>query len=475
MNHRTALPAFALDTASTVPLVTQLHDVIIEQINRGLWAAGMRLPSVRALAKACAVSTLTVTNAYNRLVAEGYVEARRASGYFVQARLPEKPRARVDDTPLSIDSLLLLQRVYGDDSLSIKPGSGWLPDAMLFTDGIKHGLATLARRQPNAFARYGHAYGYAPLRQQIQTQLAARNIDAAPEQIILTHGASHALDLVARTLLQPGDTVLVDDPGYCNLLPTLRHMGVNIVGIEFTTQGPNTQALQRAAEQHQPKAFFTNTNLQNPTGACCSPATAFRILQLAGQHDFYVVEDDIFADLHPATAHSLAALDQLQRVIHIGSFSKTISPSLRVGFMACHPALAEKLVFAKMAQGLTTSEINEQLVHAILVEGNHRSHLARLRARLAEAQQQTGDALTDCGLQLFHRPAGGMFVWAGLPAHTDMQALAADAARQGMLLAPGYLFKPDQSATPWMRFNVAHAQSAELYRFLQKTCTASTS
>ncbi|MDR3426431.1 PLP-dependent aminotransferase family protein [Silvimonas sp.] len=466
-SHPAALPIH-IDPASATPLVTQLHDAIASQIDRGLWQPGTRLPSVRTLAKDCSISTLTATNAYNRLVAEGYVEARRASGYFVQSKPVAKTAAKPAQTPLSIDSLLLLQRVYGDDSLTVKPGSGWLPDSLLFTDGIKHGLATLARRQPGAFARYGHAYGYTPLRQQIQTQLAARNIDAAPEQIILTHGASHALDLVARVLLQPGDTVLVDDPGYCNLLPTLRQMGVNIVGIEFTPQGPNTEALTLAAERHRPKAFFTNTNLQNPTGASCSPATAFRILQLASQFDFLVVEDDIFADLQPAAAHSMASLDQLQRVIHIGSFSKTISPSLRVGFIACHAGLAEKLVFAKMAQGLTTSEINEQLVHAVLVEGNHRSHLARLRGKLAEAQQSVCDALTGCGLQLFHRPTGGMFVWAGMPEQTDMQRLADAAARQGILLAPGYLFRPDQRATPWLRFNVAHADSKVLFGFLRQ-------
>ena len=459
--------ALKLDPISPTPLVTQLHTALARRIDHGALRAGTRLPSVRALARDCGISTLTATNAYNRLVASGHVEARRASGYFVLAR--KRPSAAPAPVgPIATDALLLLQRVYGDDTLAIQAGSGWLPEELVFAEGIKHGLATLSRRQSGAFSRYGHAYGYPALRQQIQTRLAARDIDASEAQIVLTHGASHALDLAARALLQAGDSVLVDDPGYCNLLPGLRALGVNIIGVPYTAQGPDVLALETAAVQHQPKAFFTNSNLQNPTGACCSPATAHRILQLAERHDFYVVEDDIFADLHPATAHSMASLDQLRRVIHVGSFSKTISPGLRVGYLACNAGLAEKLVSLKMAQGLTTSEINEQLVHAILVEGSQRAHLTRLRLRLAQAQQNVADELLGMGVDLVHRPVGGMFLWAGLPGGMVATELAERAAQQGILLAPGYLFRPDLRATAALRINVAHADCAGFYGFLRR-------
>lgn len=456
-----------LDPAHNLPLVSQLHDALARRIESGALRPGTRLPSVRTLARECEISTLTATNAYNRLVASGHVEARRASGYFVLART-RKRNAAPTAGPRAQDALLLLQRVYGDDSLTLQAGSGWLPETLVFADGIKHGLATLARRQPSAFTRYGHAYGYVPLRQQIQTRLAAREIEAAEQQIVLTHGASHALDLIARALLQTGDTVLVDDPGYCNLLPGLRALGVNIIGVPFTAEGPDPLALEQIARQHQPKAFFTNSNLQNPSGACCTPATAHRLLQLAEQHDFYIVEDDIFAELHPGTAHSIASLDQLRRVIHVGSFSKTISPALRVGFIACEAELAERLVSLKMAQGLTTSEINEQLVHVILSEGTLRGHLTRVRTRLAQAQQQVSEALLATGYQLAHRPVGGMFLWAGVPHGVEVNRLVEQASAEGILLAPGYLFRPDLRAEAALRINVAHADNAAFYRFLQR-------
>lgn len=457
-----------IDSKLSTPLVRQVYDAVVEKIEKGALRAGARLDSVRSLARHCGISTMTVTNAYNRLVAEGYVEARPASGYFVAAtssrQTVQRRKPFVGNT--SVDSLWLLQRVYEDEVSLLNAGCGWLPPDHLYIDGLRQALAGLARKQAASLAGYGTPYGYLPLRQQVQTQLAARSIDAAPHQIVLTHGASQALDLVARCLLQPRDTVLIDDPGYCNLLPTLRALDVRLVGVERTPEGPNVEALQALAQRYRPKAFFTNTNLHNPTGGSCSPAVTYQILRLAEQYDLRIVEDDIFAGLQPPAANSIASLDQLKRVVHIGSFSKTISPSLRVGFVACDEDMAEKLVYLKMASGLTTSELSEKLVHAILVEGHHRSHLARLAESLAAAQTAVCDGLVSAGMTLFTRPTGGIFVWAGFSQDIDVRAVAQRAVAEGIMLAPGYLFRPDQQPTPWLRFNVCYSNDQRLYRFL---------
>lgn len=456
----------ALDPHKDTPLVAQIHHAIAAKINNGALRTGTRLPSVRELAKQCAVSTLTVANAYNRLVAEGYVEARRASGYFVSVK-PDRSSKRHAPKLADVDSSWLLQRVYEDESSRLRAGCGWLPESYLYTDGVKHALGMLAKKPNSAFARYGNPYGYFPLRQQIQTLLAARSIDARPEQIVLTHGATQALDLIARCLLQASDTVLVEDPGYCNLIPILTAIGVRIIGVERTVNGPNVDSLRTLAERHSPKAFFTNTNLHNPTGTSYSPAAAYQILRLAEQHDFYIVEDDIFAGLLPVPSPTIASLDQLKRVAYIGSFSKVISPCLRVGYIACHEELAQRILYLKMASGLTTSELNEQVTHSILVEGHHRSHLARLRQDLGAAQDAVCDGLSAAGLEIFHRPIGGLFVWARFCRAVDVREIAQKAANDGIMLAPGYLFRPDQQPTPWLRFNVAYSNTPQLYKFLE--------
>lgn len=459
----------SVDPDSSTPLVMQIMRSVIAEIDRGRLAEGARLPSVRRLAAQCGVSTLTISNAYNRLVAEGYLDARRASGYFVAARRAERPKASARETVLdaSIDSLWLLQRVYEENSPLLKAGCGWLPESLLFTDGVKQGLSAVAKKPNGAVARYGSPLGYAPLRRAIQLQLAQREIDCDPEHIVLTHGASQALDLAMRCLLRHGDVVLVDDPGYCNLYPTLHALGARIVGVERTRQGPDVASLAALAERHRPKLFFTNTSLHNPTGTNCSAATLYQVLRLAEQHDFHIVEDDIFAGFAEEPAPCIASLDQLRRVIHVGSFSKTISPSLRVGYLACEGELAQRILRLKMASGLTSSELTEQIVHSILVEGQFRLHLARLREKLGQAQKSVCDGLTAAGLTLFHRPTGGMFLWARFAAERDVPEIVRQAAARGIMLAPGHLFRPDQSATPWLRFNVTHADDPRLYRFLE--------
>ncbi|NEU13332.1 PLP-dependent aminotransferase family protein [Methylobacterium sp. BTF04] len=459
----------SLDPNSTAPLVTQLVDAVSDKIRSGSVTRGTRLPSVRKLAAQCGVSTLTVSNAYNRLVADGLLEARRASGYFVSARLPDRTSTTTPVRPMaiSVDSGWLLRRVYEEDTLTIKAGCGWLPDSHLFAEGIKQALSALARRPDRLVSRYGHPLGYAPLRRAIQLLLAQRNIDCEPDQIILTHGASQALDLTMRSFLQPGDVALVDDPGYCNLYPSLHAMGVTIVGVERTLQGPSIAALQTLAERHKPKLFFTNTNFHNPTGTACSPATAYQILRIAEKHDFQIVEDDIYSSFVEETAPSIASLDQLGRVIHIGSFSKTISPSLRVGYLACNPDTARRLLHMKMAASLTSSELSESLVHSILTEGQYRLHIARLREKLATEQKTVADALLSAGLSLFYRPTNGLFLWAGFGGDLDLGALAQRAAAEGIMLAPGHLFRAHQEPTPWLRFNVAHTNAAPLFRFLE--------
>ena len=181
--------------------------------------------------------------------------------------------------------------------------------------------------------------------------LAEQEIAVGTEQVLLTHGSSQAMDLVARRLVRPGDAVLVDDPGYPNLLFSLRFLGARLIGVPRTPAGYDLVALERLVLEHQPKVFFTQPRLQSPTGSVAQLAHLHRVVQLAEKHDFLVVENDIYADLDPEPRPSLASLDQLQRVIYISSFSKTISPNIRVGYLAASPDLLEDLAQLKMISG----------------------------------------------------------------------------------------------------------------------------
>ncbi|GCE85098.1 PLP-dependent aminotransferase family protein [Komagataeibacter diospyri] len=460
-----------IDNSSTVPLVNQIVSGVRDLILGMKLQTGQRLPSVRQLAEQCGVSTLTVSNAYNKLVAEGLLEARRARGYFVTHNNTLN-RTLITTATLvdrSVDSRWLLQSAYEDKAPIIKAGCGWLPESYLFVDAIKQALVSLGRKPPSSIFEYGNPYGYTPLRHSIQLMLAQRKIRTCDAGIILTHGASQALELSVRAFTHKQDTVLVDDPGYCNLNPALQGLDLNVVGVPRTFEGPDIERLEYLARLHQPRLFITNTILHNPTGTSCSPANAFHILNLAEKYNFLIVEDDIFSSLTTDITTNLAYLDQMRRVIQVGSFSKTIAPGVRVGFTASHPELAQVILRQKMASSLTTSGINEYVIHSIIKDGKYRHHLTRLKERLERMQASVGRALTNTGMRLYFRPPGGMFVWARFDREgINMQALAQSAAEEDILLAPGYLFRPNYEPSPWMRFNVAHCNNPYLFDFLKK-------
>jgi DNA-binding transcriptional MocR family regulator len=348
----------------------------------------------------------------------------------------------------------------------IKASAGWLPSDWLDGEGLRRHLRTLSRRPDVRLTSYGTAQGYLPLRQQLQVKLAEFGIGAAPHQIVLTEGATRALDILARHLVKPGDTVLVDDPGYFNFFGNLRLQGATLVGVPRNTDGPDVAQLEALLAHHKPKVFFTHSVLHNPTGANLSPGVAFRILQLAEKHDFLVIEDDTYADFHPHSTTRLANLDQLNRVIFVGSFSKTLSGSLRVGYLAARPDLAAELNDVKTLTALCSSEFNEQLVYQMLTDGHYRKYLDRLQGRLAQASDACLRMLERVGLEVYLEPKGGLFIWARPPGFEDVAEIASRAAEQDIMLAPGKVFRPQMQPSPWMRFNVAFATQPRVERFL---------
>jgi DNA-binding transcriptional MocR family regulator len=454
-----------------LPLVEQITGFLRTRIDERALRAGTRMPSIRRFAEDNGVSRFTVVEAYDRLVAQGYLESRRGSGFYVRERpqpVRRAPEAR-EPAATRIDVVWLLHHLYaGNDNRDVLlAGSGCLPESWLDEEMLQSGLRALSRREPSALTGYGTPRGYAPLRNLLQVHLAELEIRAEPDNIVLTAGASHALDLVARYFLQPGDAVLVDDPGYYVLFGRLAAMGMRPIGVPRGGDGLDVERLEALAKEHKPKLFMTNSVLHNPTGTSLGAADAFRVLRLAEAHDFHIVEDDILADLHPGRAHRIAQLDQLNRVIYVGSFSKTLGAGLRVGYLAAHPDLARDLTAQKMLAGLTTPELGERLVYQVLSDGYYRKHVDHVRARLARSLEPAIRNLERAGLTLFHEPAAGMFMWAHAGESRDAEALAAAAQSEGIILAPGSLFSPSQARSPWMRFHVAYAGSPKLAKFFE--------
>ena len=460
-----------LNPQSSTPLVLQIVASFCAAIEEGSLRPGAKAPSIRQFAHAHGVSVFTVVDAYDRLVAQGYFTSRPHSGFFVRQRPASSAELPGHGPNFSFDSMWYLRRIFENRALRMKPGCGWLPNDWLFQEGMRRSLRSLATQDVD-LGGYGEPKGYPPLRQLVRDLLAEQEIAVSSEQVLLTQGSSQAMDLVARRLVRPGDAVLVDDPGYPNLLFSLRFLGAKLIGVPRTPNGYDLPALERLVIEHQPKIFFTQPRLQSPTGSVAQLAHLHRVMQLADKHDFLVVENDIYADLDPEPRPSLASLDQLNRVIYISSFSKTISPNIRVGYLAANPDLLEDLAQLKMISGLTSSEFSERLAYGALIDGRWRKHIKGLRERLAKAHEAAASALLNIGFEVFSEPKAGIFLWAR---HTDMPnatEAAYKAAEQDILLGPGHLFSPDLQPSPWMRFNVAFCDDPAVISFLERQRSA---
>jgi len=417
---------------------------------------GTKLPSIRALAESHNVSRFTVVEAYDRLVAMGYLRSRRGAGFYTEAAPMVVAHPAPSDHHKRNERLVwLIRRLLEAGEGTTLAGGPWLPNSWLHEAGIRQSLNVLARKNGAHLLEYGHPFGYLPLREHLALMLGGLGITTHANQILLTQSTSQALELVVRYLLRPGDTALVDDPGYYNLFGNLRLHGVGMLAVPRQADGPDVAVLEQLAATHRPKVYFTQSVMQNPTGTDMSPHVAYKVLQAAERHDLVIVEDDIFSDLQVRPTPRLATLDQLNRVIYVRSFSKTLSGSLRVGFIACAQEIANELADIKMLTSITTSQFTERVIYLMLVDGYYRKFLARLHERLGEARLNVVRGFEHIGLELFAEPPDGMFVWARFPRLGDSLPLAETSQRDGVMLAPGTVFRPHLEPSPWMRFNVA--------------------
>jgi DNA-binding transcriptional MocR family regulator len=453
------------------PLAEQIVAGIKRQIDDRHLRPGTKVPSIRQFAESYDVSRFTVVEAYDRLVAMGYLQSRPGAGFYTAAGpVPAGTTHEVasDNHKRNEELVWLIRRLLGASDNATLVGGPWLPNSWLDESGIRQSLNVLARRNGAHLLEYGHPFGYMPLREHLTLMLAGLGITAHAGQILLTQGTSQALELVIRYLLRPGDTALVDDPGYYNMFGNLRLQGVEMLAVPRNVDGPDVAVLETLAAAHRPKVYFTQSVMHNPTGTDMSPHVAFKVLQTAERYNFMVVEDDIFCDLQVKTTPRLATLDQLNRVIYVRSFSKTLSGSLRVGFVACAQDIANQLTDIKMLTSITTSQFTERVIYLMLVDGHYRKFLSRLHERLGQARLDVVRAFEGIGLELFTEPADGMFVWARFPHVDDSLALAEAAQRDGMVIAPGAVFRPHLERSPWMRFNVAVCEDRRVQSWLPR-------
>ncbi|MGE6608087.1 PLP-dependent aminotransferase family protein [Halomonas sp. NPDC076908] len=448
---------------SATPIAQQLESGIRDWIESHGAGGGRRLPSIRRLAVTHNISRNAVIEAYERLVAMGLVRSRPGAGFYVAdnaASFTQQPASPLDEVTNGLWGL------FSANEHSLKLGCGWLPSEWREGDDLTHAIRHVARNSRSGIFEYSTPQGPLELRGLIQERLRPLAITADTQQIVMTGGGSHSLDLLVRQLLEPGDVVFVESPGYYNLFGLLHLQRIRVIGVPRLADGPDIERLEALLALHRPKLFYINSVFHNPTGSTLTPAIAHRVLQLAEQHDFKIIEDDIYADFQHTPTIRLAALDGLNRVIYLGSFSKSLSSSLRVGFIAAPATLVQRLVDIKMLTSISSSRFAEQVVTTMLQNGSYRKLTERLRIKLSSQMTMALTMLKNAEWEIYTKPAGGMFVWAKPPAAITPDKLAELASQWKITLSPGHLFFADNQATPWLRLNVAYIQDPRAAHFI---------
>jgi len=417
------------------------------------------------------VSPSTVVEAYDRLAAEGVIRARRGSGFYVtSSNLPPMALAEIGPPrDRDVDPFWVSRQSLDAERSILKPGCGWLPADWMPNDAFRKGLRALARGDAKLLCEYGSTRGSLALRRLLLSRFADEGIAATADQIILTTSGTQAIDLICRFLLRPGDTVLVDDPCYFNFQALLRAHHVRIVGVPFTPTGPDTSAFEQSLIAGKARLYITNSALHNPTGGSLSPQTAHRLLNAAATHDLVIVEDDIFADFEPTLSPRLAILDGLNRVIRIGSFSKTLSASVRCGYIAARADWIEGLIDLQVATSFGgPSPVATELIASVLAGGSYRKHMEEVRQRLTRARKVAIDRLAPLGLVPWIIPRGGFYLWCRLPEGHDSAQIARRCMEENVILAPGNVFSVSQTAASFLRFNVAQLGDKRAYAVIER-------
>jgi GntR family transcriptional regulator/MocR family aminotransferase len=439
----------ALDTKSATPLYRQLYDYLREAILTGQLASGTRLQSSREIAKELNVSRNTVVNAFDQLLAEGYLEGQVGSGTYVSRALPEdlfnvktltRSCTRAVGKGLGLSARGKVFAAFAPsvprEPEKVRAFQSGVPALDAFPFEIWSKLAARHWRRPaDALLGYGEPQGHAPLRRAVAAYLGvARAVRCQPEQVIIIDGAQMAFDLIARVLLDPGDAAWMEEPGYPGARAALVASGARLVHVPVDAEGLDVAA--GAKLDPQARLIYVTPSHQFPLGMTMSLPRRLALLEWASRAGAWVMEDDFDSEYRyeGRPIASLQGLDNDGRVVYVGTFSKFLFPSLRLGYIVAPPALVDAFIAARAITGRHSPSVDQAVLTDFIEEGHFGRHIRRMRTLYAERQVLLINALRkECGDLLEVEPsAAGIQLVAWLPEGLDDKEIAREALARGL-------------------------------------------
>lgn len=475
-----------LDSESQLPAYVQIRNQLRDQILRGDLPTGTQLPAERTLARSLGISRTTVVNAYDELEAEGLVRGHVGRGTIVVGEatwMEAQPIA----WPAYLSSLGRRLSQYaqatglptlrlGDQPHGISFALG-LPDpALLPPERLQQAWEAIVGRLGTSSVGACPVQGTLAVREVITVRMRKRGVTVDPEGMTVVNGSQHGLDLLLRLLVEPGDTVLVGIPTYFGALLCFQAWGVRLIGVPVDKDGMDVGRVEFLLARYRPKLIYTVPTYQNPTGATMSQERRERLLALAQRYHVPIVEDDPFSDLHfdQPPPSPIKALDRHGHVLYLGTFSKTLAPGLRIGWLMAPSPIIERATLLNQVTELQPNTTGQHLV----VEFARRGWLEE---QIEQARSAYGSRCRTMDMALrLHRlpglrwtmPAGGMFLWLQLPEQVDAQILLAETRRKGVVFLPGSLMYPADGPRNVCRLNFSMPDQEAIERGIAIIATA---
>lgn len=442
-------------------LYHQLEQRLRQQIESGQLAPGVKLPSIRQLALDEQLSKATVLSAYERLEADGLIQARTRSGFYVCVPEPELDSPPISSPKVTAESLdqgqILVDIMQRGAAFDLFPGHDSEPS----NRKLQRCLGRAQRQQSSAqYLYYDEPLGMRSLRKQIKQLMAHGGAKVHEDDIVVSHGCQHALLLALLACTRPGDVVAIESPGFYGSLQLIEALGLKALELPCSAdQGLSLDALRLATQHWDIAALICSPCFATPTGASMTEANKQALLGIAREHEFALIEDDIYGELYfgQQRPRSLYSYDQEGIVIQCSSFSKNLSRDLRLGWIA--PGRYHREVLkAKLATSLAVPQLSQQGLSFYIAEGGLEKHLRRKRAQYQERYQEMRHLIqqylpeeTRCS-----QPQGGLAAWIELPEKIDTLELYKQAITQGIILTPGRLFTAQENYRQFLRMSFAH-------------------
>ena len=470
------------DRAGRPPLARQIQLHLERLISQRLLGPGVKLPASRELAREVGVNRTTVALAYDELVAAGWARAHVGQGTFVAEQIPaaaEAPRSvapRFDWTGFLSKSAQVIAadaRRRQDYSRVPRPApglisfAGGMPDSGLFpTDAFRRVLNRVIREEGRELLQYYAARGYPPLREYLSGYLLRFGLEARPEEILIVNGSQQGFDLVARTLLDPGDFVAIEQPSYPRAMQVFRAFGAQLLPVPMVAGGLHVESLERLLERQSPKLVYCQPSAHNPTGLTMPAGARQRLYEVASRHRLPIVEDGFdgtlfYGERPPAP---LKALDGAGLVVYIGTFSKILFPGLRLGWVVAAPELIERLEMAKDLADIHTSPLLQAAVFHFCRQRLLDRHQVRV---LREYRRRRNALLASLKRRMppdvrWTESEGGFSLLLTLPEGMDAVALLARGAERGVAFTPGNAFFIDGGGERTLRLSFSALPAGQI-------------